>query len=99
MLNGKSEVYACSGSERLENNTYKKLGKIPLSAALAIERDSNGILRMTTSGGTTCIVPQNLKLEKRKDLTPSDLAEMAVVTGRWISKSANGNDLVPPEFK
>ena len=98
-LNGKPEVLTCIGDEKLDNNGYKRLPKSPLSAALIVERDSAGLLRMTTSGGTTCIVPANLKLEKKTVYLPKDLAAMAVLGGRVISKSANGADVMPAEFK
>jgi len=99
LLNGKNEVYACADNTPLDNNAYKRLGKMKLDQAQAIERGTDGVLTMTTAGGKSCIVPQNLKLEKKTTLTPSQMADQAVISGRFISKSTNGADLVPSEFK
>ncbi|HUR36371.1 MAG TPA: hypothetical protein VM009_01050 [Terriglobales bacterium] len=88
-LNGKSEVYVCSGTAPLTNDTYKKQPKTQLSLATALERGADGVLTMTTAGGTNCVVPTNLKLEKNKSYTPSDLVDMAQVMGALISASSN----------
>ncbi|MBI2682033.1 MAG: hypothetical protein HYX26_02240 [Acidobacteriales bacterium] len=100
-INTKAEMYACVGNERFDNNGYKKLAKVPLSQMTALERGSDGVIRMTSPSGVSCVAPQNLKLEKRTGVTPKDLADMALLTGRFISKSAStqGSDMVPPEFK
>lgn len=88
-LNGKGEVYVCSGNATLDNNSYKKQPKASLALATALERTADGVLTMTTAGGTQCIVPQNLKLEKNKSYTPADLAELAQVMGALVSASSN----------
>jgi hypothetical protein len=100
-INTKTELYACVGNERFDNNGYKRLPKVPLAQMTALERGSDGVIRMTSASGVTCVVPQNLKLEKRTGLTPKDLADMATLSGRFLAKSAStmGSDMVPPEFK
>src|SRR5947209_5618436 len=91
LLNGKTEVYVCTGSESLDSNTYKKLPKSSLSQATAVERESTGILTMTTAtaSATTCVLPLNLKLQKNQTIALKDLAEMAVIQARLLSKSSN----------
>jgi hypothetical protein len=98
LINGKNEVYVCGDADAHDNSSYKRLGKAKIATATSIDRDPKGVLRMTTAGGTACIAPMNLKLEKRKGVTPRELADMAVLTGRFVSRSANGNDTVPPQF-
>jgi hypothetical protein len=98
VLNGKDELYTCQGNETFDNGTYKKLSKAKLVGVQSMERDASGIIRMTSAGGTTCVVPQNLKLEKRKNVTVSELADMALVGGRWLSKSPLGVDAMPVQF-
>lgn len=88
-LNGKGEVYVCSGNAPLDNNAYKKQPKASLALATALERGSDGVITMTTAAGPQCVVPQNIKFEKNKTYTPSDLADMAQVMGALVSVSSN----------
>ncbi len=87
-LNGKSEVYVCTPGAPIDNNNYKKQPKMQLSLATALERGADGVLTVTTAAGSQCVVPQNLKLEK-KTYTASDLAGMAQVMGTLVSASSN----------
>jgi hypothetical protein len=98
LLNGKNEVYVCTEGETHDNSSYKKQPKVKITGAQSIEREMNGVLHMMTAAGTFCIVPQNLKLEKRKGVTLKELADMAVLSGKFIAKSGNGSDSVPPQF-
>lgn len=88
-LNGKGEVYVCAGDIPLDNNAYKRQPKTPLASASALERGADGVLMMTTAAVKQCIVPQNLKLEKNRSYSVSDLAEMAQVMGALVSASSN----------
>ncbi|MCU1311895.1 MAG: hypothetical protein JWO20_3020 [Candidatus Angelobacter sp.] len=99
LLNGKLEVYVCQGTESLDNNTYKKLPKASLAQATALERESSGVLTMSTGSGSSCALPVNLKLEKNKSYALKDVAEMAVVQFRLLSKSSNAPDLPPQQMK
>ncbi len=88
-LNGKGEVYVCAANATIDNNNYKKQPKLQLALATALERGADGVLTMTTATGSQCVVPQNLKLEKNKPYTASDLAGMAQVMGTLVSASSN----------
>ncbi|MEO6120412.1 MAG: hypothetical protein ABIP12_06955, partial [Terriglobales bacterium] len=88
-LNGKNEVYVCSAGATITNDNYKKQPKMSLALATALERGADGVLTMTTTGGSQCVVPQNLKLEKNKPYTTSDLAGMAQVMATLVSASSN----------
>ena len=48
LINGKAEVRACGGIERIDKSAYSKLAKVPLSGATSLERGADGI--MTTPG-------------------------------------------------
>jgi len=98
-LNGKKEVYVCQAGATLDSNSYKKLPKMQLALATALERGQDGVLTMTTAGGSNCIVPQNLKLEKNKQYKPSDLAGMAQVMAALISASSNAGPGYPVQIK
>jgi hypothetical protein len=99
LLNGKVEVYVCQGTESLDNSTYKKLPKASLAQATALDREASGVMTMTTSSGSSCALPVNLKLEKNKSYTLSELAEMAVVQSRLLSKSSNAPEVPPQQIK
>ncbi|HUS20066.1 MAG TPA: hypothetical protein VMZ25_10485 [Terriglobales bacterium] len=98
-LNGKGEVYVCSVGAPITSDNYKKQPKMSLALATALERGADGVLTMTTQAGANCIVPQNLKLEKNKSYTASDLAEMAQVMGALVSGSTNAGAGYPPQIK
>jgi hypothetical protein len=98
LLNGKNEAYVCTEGETHDNNSYKKQPKVKIAGAQSMERDASGVIHMITASGTSCVVPQNLKLEKRKGVTLRELADLAVLSGKYISKSGNGSDSVPAQF-
>ena len=97
-LNGKTEVAVCTPGATLDNSAYRKLSKMRLLGVVSLERDAAGTMSLATGTGLYCIVPTNLKLEKGS-YAPRDLAGMAVLQGKVISKSTNGSDVVPAEFK
>lgn len=99
LLNGKTEVYVCAGNESLDNNSYKKLPKTPLSQAVSLEREASGVLTMTTASGSSCVLPVNLKLEKKQNFALKELAEMAVLQSRLLTKSSNAPELPPQQLK
>lgn len=100
LVNAKNELLVCTAGSRLDANGYKKLPKVKILGAVALERDASGTLMLTTAGGTSCVVPSGLKLEKKDgSLSPSDFAERAQLGGRVLARSSNGADAVPAEFK
>ncbi|HUQ50349.1 MAG TPA: hypothetical protein VM056_06515 [Terriglobales bacterium] len=99
LLNGKAEVYVCGGTESLDNNGYKKLPKVSLAAVTALERGSDGVLRMTTAAGSTCVLPMNLKLEKKQTFAVQELADLAQLQGALVSKSSNAPEGFPVPIK
>ena len=95
-INGKAEVRACGGMERIDKSAYSKLAKVPLAGASTLERGADGVMMITRDSGPTCVVPSNLKLEKNEGSTPAELAELAVVQGRVVASSPAGVDAPQP---
>src|SRR5579863_8880746 len=96
MINGKAEVRACGGLERIDKSAYSKLAKASLSGAVTLERGADGVMTLTRDSVPICVVPSNLKLEKNEGSTPAELAEMAVVQGRVVASSPSGADAPQP---
>ena len=96
LINGKAEVRACGGIEKIDKSAYSKLGKVLLSGATSLERGADGVMTITRDSVTTCVVPANLKLEKNEGSTPAELAEMAVPQGRVVASSPAGVAAAPP---
>jgi hypothetical protein len=95
-INGKAEVRACGGDERIDKSAYSKLGKVLLAGATSLERGADGRMIITRDSVATCVVPANLKLEKNEGSTPAELAELAVVQGRVVSSSPAGVNAPQP---
>jgi hypothetical protein len=95
-LNGKSEALLCGSLNSFDKDTYKKLSKSQLATASALERGADGVLKLVTQSSADCVVPANLKLEKKQTYSASELAQMAVIGGKVTAKSNNGGDVVPP---
>ncbi len=96
MINGKAELRACGGMEKIDKSAYSKLAKISLAGATTLERGADGVMTLTRDSEPTCVVPSNLKLEKNEGSTPAELAEMAVVQGRVVASSPAGVDAPQP---
>lgn len=95
LINGKSEVRSCGGASQINKSNYGKLVKIPLNSAVtSLERDAQGTMNLTRGGAAECVVPSNLKFEK-ESLTPAQVADKAVLTGKVLSSSPAGTTDVP----
>lgn len=98
VLDGKNEVSVCPASGAIDRNTYHKLQKIRLAPGMKLERDSRGVLMLTSGGSPTCVVPANLKLDKGDSLTVATLGGRAAIEGKVLP----GSDPVavqPPALK
>jgi len=88
VLNGKNEVYLCPDSPQWDKSAYRKLTKVTLAAGMSLERNDKGVLVLTqASGAPACVVPGNLKLDKSDALTPSALADKALLEGSVLPAS------------
>jgi len=96
-LNGKTEVRLCDGVSKLDKNTYNGLPRGSLAGASSLQRDTDGVLKLTANGKSVCIVPSNLKFDHTAALTPAEAAEQAVIRGTPVSSTAH--DGLIPAFK
>lgn len=88
VLNGKNEVYLCPDSPQWDKSEYRKLAKVTLAPGMSLERNDKGVLMLTqASGAPACVVPGNIKLEKGDALTPSALADKAILEGSVLPAS------------
>ncbi len=96
LINGKAEVRSCGGATQINKSNYGKLTKIPLNSSVtSLERDAHGTMNLTRGGAAECVVPSNLKFEKDESLTPAQVADRAVLTGKVLSSSPAGTADVP----
>ena len=96
-LNGKIEVRSCDGVSKLDKSTYNGLPRASLAGASSLQRGADGILTLTASGKSVCVVPSNLKFERSVELTPAEAAEQATIRGTPVS--ASPRDATIPAFK
>ena len=87
-LNGKTEVRLCDGVSRFDKSTYNGLPRLSFTGATSLQRGADGVLTLTLNDKPVCVVPSNVKFDKRPELTPSEAAEQAVVQGTPVSSSA-----------
>jgi hypothetical protein len=87
-LNGKTEVRLCDGVSRFDKNAYNALPRATFTGASSLQRGADGVLTLTVDAKTLCVVPSNLKFDKKSELTPAEAAEQAVLQGTPVSSSA-----------
>lgn len=92
-INGKTEMRACRPCQEspIDKLTYSKLDKFQLTPGGKLERTADGALRWTaTEGGEAFIVaPLNVKYEGKPALSPSDLADQALLKAVQAGASAD----------
>lgn len=98
LINGKTELRSCTSTEKIDKSAYGRLPKITLSSATSLQRGLDGVLTLTRDSGAVCVVPSNLKFEKDVALSPSELADRAVLIGKVLPSSPPGPD-APPALK
>jgi hypothetical protein len=87
-LNGKTEVRLCDGVSRFDKSAYNALPRASFTGASSLQRREDGVLTLTVDAKTICVVPSNLKFDKKPELTPAEAAEQAVIQGTPVSSSA-----------
>ncbi|MGO9125466.1 MAG: hypothetical protein ACLP6G_11325 [Terriglobales bacterium] len=95
MLNGKAEVRICDPATKIDKSAYGKLSKMQMKGATSLERTSEGVLMMTWSDKPICVLPENLRFESKKQYTPAELAEQAILQGSVVPASAGQPSAVP----
>jgi hypothetical protein len=94
-LNGKNDVRVCEGVAKFDKRTYDTLPKMQLAGASSLERDSDGVLKLTGNFKSVCIVPNSIRFDHNAEFTPAEAAEQAVLQGVVFSSSIQGIG-VPP---
>jgi len=88
-FNAKIEMKDCGNEQSIDKSMYGKLSKIRLSAPASLQVLDNGSLRYTKDNSSTCVVPDNLKLEKNASFTPGQLASRSSLDGRSIGSASS----------
>src|SRR5437764_662690 len=88
MLNGKTEVRICDGISKFDKRAYDLMMRTQLAAGTALERGTDGVLKLTINSKSLCVVPNSLKFVGGADLPPAEAAEQAVIQGTIISTPA-----------
>ncbi len=96
-LNGKTEVRVCDGVSKFDKNAYNALPRVPFAGASSLQLREDGVLMLTVNAQPECVVPSNLKFDRKPELTPAEAAEQAVLQGAPVS--ASGLDLGIPALK
>ena len=92
-LNGKTELRICEGVPKFDKNLYGALPRASLTGATSLQRAIDGVLTLTINANPICVVPSNLKFDGKRELTPAEAAEQAVVQGTPVSFSAADSGL------
>jgi hypothetical protein len=97
LVNGKTELRACSGSGGIDKSAYKNLAKINLESLTSLERLPDGSMVASVNDATpTCVVPSNFKWDKENSLTQSDLVEKSTYAGQVVGSSSPAQAALPP---
>ena len=96
ILNEKNEVYLCGGDTNIDKNAYHKLMKVALAPGMTLERNADGVLNLTQSTGTVCVVPGNFKFDKGGSYTAAQLADKAEISGTVLPSSDPATTQIAP---
>ena len=96
-LNGKTEARSCDGVNNFDRNAYDALPRLNFAGATSLQRGADGVLTLTVNGKPTCVVPANLKFDRKPELTPAEAADQALLQGVAVSSSLQ--DLTIPAVK
>ncbi|MFL6437058.1 MAG: hypothetical protein ACJ71Q_05715 [Terriglobales bacterium] len=96
-LNGKNDVRVCDGVPKFDKRTYDTFPKVQLASAGSLERDSEGVLKLTVGSKPVCIVPNSIRFDHNAEFTPAEAADQATLQGVVISSSAQDNGI--PAFR
>jgi tetratricopeptide (TPR) repeat protein len=96
-LNGKTDLRICDGVSKFDKGAYDSLPRVSLAGATSLQRSNDGVLTLTVNGKPICVVPANLKFDRKPELTPADAAEQSLLQGVPVSSSLQ--ELAIPTFK
>lgn len=96
-LNGKTEARVCGGVSQFDKKAYNAFPRASFAGATSLERGADGVLTLTVNAKPVCVVPDNLKFDKKREYTPAEAADEAVIQGNFLSSSALNSGT--PAFK
>jgi hypothetical protein len=86
LINGKVEMRECASVQATDKSSYSKLPKLTLAVDGILERGADGVLRYSSNEkASVCVVPVNVKFEKKAIYSRSQMADFAVLTGNPIT--------------
>ena len=96
LVNGKTELRACSGNGPVDKSVYKNMAKINLATVKTLERMPDGTLMADVgSGPATCVVPGNFKFERDGAMKAAELVDKSVYVGQVLGSNPAGVTALP----
>jgi len=96
LVNGKTELRACSGNGPVDKSVYKNMAKINLATVKTLERMPDGTwLADVGSGPATCVVPGNFKFERDGAMKASELVDKSTYAGQVLGSNPAGVTVLP----
>jgi hypothetical protein len=97
LVNGKTELRACTAGTGISKSQYKNLAKINLATVKTLERLPDGsLVAGVGEAAPGCVVPGNFKYDKDATLSTADIAEKSTYTGQVVGSSPAGQTTLPP---
>ncbi len=97
LVNGKTELRACTSGAGISKSQYKNLVKVNLATVKTLERLPDGsLVAGVGDAAPSCVVPGNFKYDKDTALTAADLAQKSTYTGQVVGSSPAGQTTLPP---
>jgi hypothetical protein len=94
-LNGKTDIRTCDAATPMDKSAYGKASKIHMKGATSLDRTSEGVLMMAWGDKPICVLPENLHFENKKQSTPAELADQAILQGTVAAASAGQPSEIP----
>ena len=96
LVNGKTELRACSGNGLVDKSAYKSMAKINLATVKTLERMPDGTLVADVgSGAAICVVPGNFKFERDAAMKAADLVDKSAYGGQVLGSNPVGVTVLP----
>ena len=96
LVNGKTELRACSGNGPVDKSVYKNMAKINLAMVKTLERMPDGTLMADVgTGPATCVVPGNFKFERDGAMKAAELVDKSVYAGLVLGSNPAGVTALP----
>ncbi len=82
-IDGKIEMRQCLSTDPLDHSAYSHLLKVTLVPGGILERGEDGVVRYTSApqASAICVVPTNVKFERKGPYTISELEDLADLRG------------------